>query len=217
MRFRVSESSGISQFLAIGEACADHVGRSAHHLGGDLSQADRVLDFGCGCGRTLRWMVAKHPEVEVHGADVDAEAIGWCSRNLTAAHVRHTNAEPPLPYPDEHFDVVYGVSVFTHLDEHSQDNWIPELRRILKPNGLLVISVNGERAAGALNAENVRTLLRTGFFHTTTRKLSGIVPEWYNTTWHSERYITDRLRFWFSTVRYIAVPEGMQDFVIAKR
>ena len=52
LRFRVSESLSVPQFLQVGERCAMLVEAAA-----DLNQVDRILDFGCGCGRTLRWLL----------------------------------------------------------------------------------------------------------------------------------------------------------------
>ena len=46
-------------------------------------------------------------------------------------------------------------------------------------------------------------------------KLKGLVPDWYQTTWHSKEYIVARLSRWFTNARYQTVPDGMQDVVIA--
>lgn len=113
--------------------------------------------------------------------------------------------------------MVYGFSVFTHLDERMQDMWLLELRRVLNPGGILLLTVHGERAANALlDSDGWNTLRAVGLVHRTTRKLTGIVPEWYNTTWHSQQYIVARLRLLFNDVRYTVVPEGKQDIVLAK-
>lgn len=48
------------------------------------------------------------------------------------------------PFPDSAFDVVYGISVFTHLSRESERFWLAELHRLLKPGGLAVMTVHGE-------------------------------------------------------------------------
>jgi SAM-dependent methyltransferase len=50
---------------------------------------------------------------------------------------------PPLPIPDAQFDVVTAFSVFTHIDE-LESPWLLELRRILKPGGLLYATIHDE-------------------------------------------------------------------------
>jgi SAM-dependent methyltransferase len=60
--------------------------------------------------------------------------------------------EPPLPYDDDSFDFLYSISIFTHLDEPLQQPWIRELERVVKPGGLIVITVSGEVYARSLPA-----------------------------------------------------------------
>jgi hypothetical protein len=59
-------------------------------------------------------------------------------------------------------------------------------------------------------------LTAKGFVHRRSKKLNGLLPEWYQTTWHSRDYIVSRLSASFSDVHYTSVPDGMQDVVIAK-
>jgi len=216
LRYRVSELIGREDFLLIGEGCAQIMEQQSREMGVELSQARRVLDFGCGCGRTLRWFLLNFPDVEFHGADVDAEAIAWCRQNLLGGRFVQANPLPPLSYPAGYFDVIYCLSVFTHLDEPAQDLWLRELARILAPGGLLLFSVHGARAAEVLD-ENGRTALRAnGFVHQRTQKLKGIMPDWYQTSWHTERYIVERVSGLFDDVQYRDTSGGMQAFVLGR-
>ncbi len=216
LRYRVSELLGRDEFLTVGEGCARLIEQYLGSMGADLAQAHRVLDFGCGCGRTLRWFLRKFPGGEFHGADVDAEAIEWCRSNLTTARFVRNNPQPPLPYPDGHFASIYCLSVFTHLDEDMQDAWLEELARLLAPGGVLLLTVHGERAADALDPDGQAELHARGFVHRRSRKLQGIVPDWYHTTWHSRDYVVARLAARFDDVRYESLPGGMQAIVLGR-
>ena len=68
------------------------------------------------------------------------------SEHLLFADLRTTTHLPPLPFPDEHFDLVFNHSVFTHLDADYQDLWLEELRRITQPNGIVILTVQGSHA-----------------------------------------------------------------------
>ena len=103
-----------------------------------------VLDFGCGAGRTLRHFLPEADRGEFWGCDIDAESIEWLEANLSPPlRVLQNGPEPPLSAPDETFDLIWAVSVFTHLVE-SWSSWLIELRRVLKPGGLLVATFMGE-------------------------------------------------------------------------
>ena len=51
-----------------------------------------------------------------------------------------------LPFEDESFDLVYSVSVFSHLDEALGDQWLRELRRVLRAGGVALLTVHGRHA-----------------------------------------------------------------------
>ena len=104
----------------------------------------RVLDFGCGAGRTLRHFVAAGPAAELWGCDIDQASIAWLEQSLSPPlHVFANGELPPLDQPDESFDLVYCVSVFTHL-VRSWSAWLLELHRLLRPGGLLVATFMGK-------------------------------------------------------------------------
>jgi SAM-dependent methyltransferase len=203
-------------FLRIGEGCANHIEEQIRCMSASLADK-RVLDFGCGCGRILRWLARRYPTTRFSGADVDGTAIEWCIRNLPGSVFVKSGPEPPLPFESDYFDVVYCFSVFTHLDELMQDIWLAEIRRIVKPGGIVILTVHGHNAVEGLDQPGAEELRRSGFLHRRSRKLSGLVPEWYNTTWHSEDYIVNRLGALFTDVHYTVVPDSKQDLVVSRR
>lgn len=217
LRYRVSESLSKTDFLNIGKGCAQHIEQQVADLQMDLAAMERILDFGCGCGRTLRWLLERNAATQFYGVDVDREAITWCKQHLSNGTFAECQPDPPLAFPSAHFDLVYCISVFTHLDERMQNLWLLELSRVLKPDGVLILTVHGKRAADAGHDQDVAAMLAdSGFAHQRSRKLSGIVPGWYNTSWHSREYIVSKLRESFGEVRYVEVPDGSQDLVVAR-
>jgi SAM-dependent methyltransferase len=216
LRYRVSELLSVSEFLRIGEGCASLIRQRADDMGIDMASAHRVLDFGCGCGRTIAWFLRAY-NGEFHGVDVDREAIDWCNKHLQPGHFLANAPIPPLPYPKGYFDVVYCLSVFTHLNESLQDLWIEELSRILKPGGVLLLTIYGKSATQGLNEEGRRALQSGGFVHRRSQKLRGIVPDWYHTTWHSHEYMVQRLSRWFGDVHYYVVADGLQDVIAGRK
>jgi SAM-dependent methyltransferase len=103
----------------------------------------RILDFGCGAGRTLRHFASQADAAEVWGCDIDEPSIDWLSEHLCPPfHVFVNGPEPPLEQASASFDLIWGVSVFTHLTD-SWSRWLVELHRVLRPNGLLYLTFMG--------------------------------------------------------------------------
>jgi len=209
LRFRVSENPGAADFLAVGRAAADNIEASLTTLGAPFVDGQTVLDLGCGCARTLRFLVPRHPNLQWHGCDVDAEAIGWCQQNMPPVLCAANNPLPPLGFPADHFDVIYGVSVFTHIDEASQRAWLAELHRILKPGGWLLLTFYSEHVWRA--TEHAEAVARGEFVFATSAKLKGILPDWYQTALQSEERIVTAWSERFANVSYIPRRFGNQD------
>jgi SAM-dependent methyltransferase len=103
----------------------------------------RVLDFGSGAGRTLRHFAEEATTAEFWGCDIDQPSIKWLDENLCPPfHAWQTTHNPPLGLEHGSFDLIYAVSVFTHLTSNSAA-WLLELHRMLKPDGLLIATYMG--------------------------------------------------------------------------
>lgn len=112
-----------------------------------LAPGVRVLDWGCGFGRLCRYFADDYPGSKIIGVELDDLNLEWMSKNLPAVTPLKTNLDARIDLPDGSVDLIYGVSVMTHIRESQQEAWLKELTRILAPNGLLMLTTAG---AGAL-------------------------------------------------------------------
>jgi SAM-dependent methyltransferase len=123
-----------------------------------------ILDWGCGAGRLLsQFAEVKGPEV--WGGDVDHDNLTYCHGRFPFARCRVFPLLPPTEIADATFDLILGISVCSHLSEEHQLRWLAELRRIARPGGLVLLSVQG-RSQTALYRESpelMRRVERTGF------------------------------------------------------
>jgi SAM-dependent methyltransferase len=149
LRVLVSGTADAGFFLASGREQAAHVRSMLSRHDVSLSGMS-ILDFGCGCGRITRWW----EDVEgpkVFACDPHPALAGWCRSNLPFADVVVSGDNPPLPYPDAAFDFVYALSIFTHLPEDRAVRWMTELRRVIRPGGLLLFTTAGDSYRERLN------------------------------------------------------------------
>jgi SAM-dependent methyltransferase len=133
---RVAGTADAEWFLQSGRAAYDAI--TAHV---PLDGNESILDFGCGCGRVTRYWADFNGSVA--GSDVSSKAIDWCRENLGFASFLRNGLAPGLDIEDASFDLVYALSVFTHLTDELQLAWRDELYRVLRPGGRLLITTHG--------------------------------------------------------------------------
>lgn len=120
----------------------------------DSAHYRSVLDFGCGCGRIARQLMQQRPRPDRYaGLDLHPGMIAWCRENLAPrapgfsfdhhdVFYEAFNPGPnkplfrPFPFGDGDFTLVIAVSVFTHLTEDQAEQYLAEVARVLRPDGL---------------------------------------------------------------------------------
>lgn len=117
----------------------------------------RILDWGCGPGRIIRHL----PNVigngcEFFGTDYNEKTIDWCSTNLNEIQFNKNPLKAQLPYADDFFDVIYGISIFTHLSKQLHLNWYNELYRVLRPGGIMFLTTQGDNYKAKLTNKELK-------------------------------------------------------------
>lgn len=151
---RVAGTPDASWFLESGRLAAQSITEVLERADTPIESFDSMLDFGCGCGRVVRHWADL--DVKVSGSDLSGAAIDWCRENLPFARFETNGLSPPLAFADGSFDFAYALSVLTHLPEAIQRDWMDELRRVLRPDGFVLVTTHGERYLERLDESEQR-------------------------------------------------------------
>lgn len=195
MRDKVRQSAVLAEdFIIEGRqaflAIQDILSRNGVLLGGDT----KLLEFGVGCGRIARHFINSDLG-QFLGLDVDDQLTSWCRDVLSKKDVRFSFFKseylPPLNLMESSIDIVYSISVFTHMQKETQEAWFGEISRIIKPGGYFLVSIIEETEdilpAGIRVQERVDDEYTRDWFG-----VSG-APETYFSTANTERYVTDKI------------------------
>jgi hypothetical protein len=144
-RFRVIGDRDARGFLVSGATDYRRLDRALVELTGrHMHEHARVLDWGVGCGRVARHFPASSAHA-LAGCDIDHDNVAWCREHLRGTFAASTLV-PPLPFDDDAFDLVYGISVFTHLREPMQLRWLAELARVARAGAILMMTTHARTA-----------------------------------------------------------------------
>ena len=208
----------VEAFLGIGRQCGESVVATLARAGKQLTDFRTILDFGVGCGRTLRVLAPLAPRARFYGTDIDPQAIHWCQANLGFASFTTNAPLPPLPFDNGRFDLIYAISVFTHLNESYQFQWLAELRRVARPGALVIVTLHGDSLFQNIPPDMRPLADSNGFAFVDTEAWRGIFPDWYQNAFHSARYVSRWYPRFFRVLAHL--PQGMaghQDAVLLQR
>jgi SAM-dependent methyltransferase len=170
----------------------------------------RLYDFGGSTGRVFRHFYCQETTFEVWTSDFKLPSVLWNQRHMpTQIRCFLNGFSPPLPLPDRYFDVVTAFSVFTHIDELELP-WILELRRILRPGGLLYLTIHDEAFWEHMSPHMLRNLQRSssGQGLTPDSPFPGPRAAFYFTTtshygcnvFHSSKYVREQWGRFFDRI-----------------
>jgi ubiquinone/menaquinone biosynthesis C-methylase UbiE len=154
------------------EIAVEHLHRYA--IATTLAAGKNVLDIACGEGFGANLLAAG--AAHITAVDIDAKVIQKARKKYRSAAIDFLvgNAEK-IPCPDASFDLVVSFETIEHLD--NQDKMLTEIKRVLKPDGILLISTpNKDLHTGdphqqnpfhkkELSKDELKDLLRNNFTH----------------------------------------------------
>ncbi len=148
MVYEVHSSTRWDHIMARGRVHAAVIARVLADYGPD--RAMRVLEWGCGPGRVTRHMAHALGSrlAGLTGIDVNPRFVSWARANIGGATFLTCAPDPPLNIASAQFDAIFAISILTHLSARRIARWLAEHRRMLRPDGVLVLTIH--RADSAL-------------------------------------------------------------------
>ena len=178
-----------------------------------------IYELGCGTARLLRHFRCIEG-ARLVGSDVNPEMIEWCQKNLPEIEFYHNELTPPLTFAeDESFDLMLASSVFTHIPLDTQELWLSEMQRILRPGGIFICSVLGNfHTSILLNAEEKQELNQKGSFTLTSEDSQAT----YSTrvggsAWDVFQTRSEVIRVFGSFFQILDYIPGGQDFLVLRK
>jgi SAM-dependent methyltransferase len=218
---RINGSTDVPNFLLGGATIVKRFEQLLlERLGRPLTSFEAILDWGSGAGRLARYLSKLTPHVT--GIDIDPDNIRACQQSIPQARFQAIDLLPPTPFQEGAFDLVLGLSVMTHLDESTQNLWLAELKRITRPNGIVLLSIQGLVQMSLYKAPgNFQVAIqRQGIYYIgQNSQLNDVIDDknYYKDIIHSHDYVFQEWGKYFEILDIIEAIAGNQDLVIMRR
>lgn len=146
-----------------------------------------VLDFACGWGRLLRFLVGTVPPANIWASEIQHDAVDFVVREFGVQGI-NSCADPEQFQPGRAFDFIWVASLFSHLPEDLFGAWLTRLMALLSPRGVLAFSVHGEGLLppGAAMSED-------GICFLNASEIEEFDPRIYGTSFVSEAFVARML------------------------
>ena len=202
----------LQAFLISGKSGAKLIAGLVKSAGQDIATFGDILDFGCGCGRVLR-ALPKVTKARLHGIDLHEDAIEWCKTYLPIGDFHAGSEYPPIGLADGSIDLIYAISVLTHLDEPHQDLWLEEWRRVVRPGGLVIATFRGKDFVDQhITSEPYVQVIEKGwadnggFTFVSHKQWAGVFPDYYSDAYHTTDYVRSHWGKYFEVLE--TLPSG---------
>ncbi len=220
LRWRIQINRDRNGYLEAGKKIAQTIQDLSGIAGRDFDSFVDILDFGSGCGRVIQNFRGR--SCNLYATDIDPDLVAWGKSNLPGIQWSVNGFQPPLPFNDNSFDLIYGISVFSHLNEDFQHVWLRELQRVARPGAVLILSVQGEYALRWFRKDRSYSdeIDERGFLFVTFSKgkfkLDGF-PDFYQAAFHTKEYVNNEWSTYFEIVDYVERGLDPQDAVVLRK
>jgi len=154
------------------------------HIAGWRGPIGRMLDFASGYGRLTRLLVHEGVAKEVTVSDILEGGMEFQAEQFGVKTLLSTT-RPEDFAARETYDLIFVVSLFTHLPAATFTRWLRRLAELLTPEGLLIFTVHDESLAPEPFEGGIR-------FDSSSesRVLEGSD---YGSTWVTESYVREQV------------------------
>lgn len=183
------------------------------------SQLVNVLDFGCGIGNSIPFLLSYFQECSLTLADVSLKSMEVARKRTGLNESAFVHISESIPLEDVSQDIVFSSCVFHHIQPEKRVFWLSELYRVTRYGGMMLIyehnplnpltryTVNNcpfDKNAVLLRAYELKQLVRRAGWYDPMVNYRVFFPSFFKLFRPLERYLK-------------GVPLGAQYYVLARK
>jgi SAM-dependent methyltransferase len=158
---------------------------------------ERVLDVGSGAGLYYPLLKRQWSQLEYHGIDISNGMLKKHPANQKGKDGIVVGDAQSIPYADDSFDLIMANHMLYHVPD--VDSALEEFRRVLKPEGVIMVATNSQQSMPEL-----QVLMRRAIILLTRSNASQVQPPLPSSDLFALENGSRRLaRHFYAVVRYV--------------
>ena len=211
-----SSLNPIRDYLADGWRTMSELVLLLEEVNHPLLRTKSVLEYASGHGRFTRHLVKALGAERVVANDVVVDSVEFARKTFGVEGFVSPSVPEQVQWNQQH-DLVFVLSLFTHLPASTWSRWLRRIFDMVAPGGVLVFTTHG---AEAVRKQNV-TLDENGYFFVASSESNAIDGQEYGTTFTSEAFVRARIAETLPEARLLKVAERQfwhhQDAIVIEK
>jgi SAM-dependent methyltransferase len=174
----------IRDYLSDGWRTLVELGSLLETMDRPLSRCRSFLEFASGFGRFSRHLAKALPAHSLHVSDVVAGSVDFLKQRLAVDGFYSVSRPEQLATPQK-YEVIFVLSLFSHLPENTWSSWLARLYDALEDGGVLIITTHGEKCARLFKVD----FPENGFVFISSSESKALSGDEYGSTFTSSDYV----------------------------
>ena len=98
-----------------------------------------IIDFGAGTGNSVPYFRKHVPQAALTCTDVSQKSLDIAEKRFPGAMRSVLLQNEKIAAPDDSFGAAFSACVFHHIAHEEHGHWLRELRRVVRPDGMIAI------------------------------------------------------------------------------
>lgn len=192
----------VSQYYAVALQQL-HAARAFMECLGKAPETIHFLDFACGYGRLLRFLAHDRRLMQIAAAEIQPRALDWVRERYNVKTLRST-ADPAEFRSNDRFDLVWVVSLFSHLPDRLFRSWLGKLAELRASGGMVMFTVHDE----ALLSPDTK-IPESGMLYMDVSENADLGSDIYGTSFVTENYVREAAQSAVPELELVRLPRLM--------
>ncbi len=183
-------SEAVASYFQDGANSGKKLSKILEELKIERTSKTALLEFASGYGMVTRHLLKELSPIRIVSCDIHQQAIDFLHSTLGVETILSKSVPEEIKWQDS-YDVVFALSFFSHMPDHSFGRWLKTLFDALKPNGYLIFTTHG---ISSTKLKNLTIPAEKGFLFVPMSEQKDLNENEYGSSYVTSKYVKQQVK-----------------------